>query len=468
MNNVKISIPEFNLVRPGTYTTSASSLTILNLISEPLLRAYNGQFIPGIAQSWQMLDEGRRWIFYLRPNNLFHDYSLLTSMDFLDIIEMANQQLDEHEMQNPYPHYLKHVKFSVVDRLTLEAYCSEPTGDIADFLSEILIRKQDKNGIYSIGTGAYRFENYNPRRLIRLKRMESNANRLQRYVYDNITFKITEDAEERYELLTGGDIDYAMNIDPREGKADSSNLIWHKTVSTTSIIGLLNGSIPPFNNPIARKAINYAIDVDQLINLHLHGNAVPVSSVISPWHCGFESTLKRLPYDPDEAKRLFSQVDMPDRLEINVPVSQPAEGPLIGEFIVQQLEKIGISSDLHVYTDRRQYAHNVGEKRIGNIAVMDSTPLSTFRVLFDKISSVEKGVWWQGIIDKQADELIHEANTEPDSGMREIKYARVVHYLNRNPHWLYLYHPIITSASRSDVRNIEQMHSGILRFPCAW
>ena len=468
MNNVKVGIPEFNFVRPGTYTTSASSLSILNLISEPMLRSYNGQFLPAIAQSWQVLDEGRRWIFSLRPNILFHDYSLFTSMDFIDRIGMANQQLDEYEMPNPYPHYLQRVEFRIVDRLTLEAFSEDPNGDIADFLSEILIRKPDKNGIYSIGTGPYRFEDYNPRRLLKLKRIDTSTNKFQQYIYDNIHFKIVEDPHERFEQLKNGDLDFVMNIDPSDESAGDDQIIWHKTVSTTSIIGLLNGTTAPFNDPLARQAINYAVDVEGFIREYLHGNAILAASVVSPWHCGYESSLIPHEYDPDKAKQLFSRVLMPDELSINVPASQPSEGPLIGEFIAEQLRKIGIPAKVTVHSDRKKYAQQVGEKKIGHIAVMDSSPLSTFRVLSDKISSVEKGIWWQGIVDPKADELIHEANIEPDAAIREIRYARVIRYLNQNPHWLYLYHPIIASACRADVHNIEQMHSGLLRFPCVW
>ncbi len=468
MNNIKAGIPEFVFVRPGTYTTSASSETILNLISEPLVRSYYGQFLPALAQSWQVLDGGRRWIFSLRPNIVFHDHSVFTSMDFIDRIGMAYQQLDEFEMPNPYPHYLRRVHFRIVDRLTLEVYSDEPTGDIADFLSEILIRKPDKNGIFSIGTGLYRFEDYNPRRLLKLRRVDTNTNKFQQYIYDNINFKIIEDPHDRLEQLVNGDLDYVMNIDPADVSRLDDRIVWHKTISTTSIIGLLNGTRAPFNDPLARKAINYAIDVEKFIKEYLHGNAIPAASVVSPWHCGYESTLTPHEYDPVKAKELFSRVAMPDELSINVPSDQPAEGPLIGDYIADQLGRIGISAKVTVHKNREKYAQQLGAKNIGHIAVMDSSPLSTFRVLFDKISSVEKGIWWQGIVDEQADELIHEANIEPDAAMREIRYAKVIQYLNQNPHWLYLYHPIIASACKSNVHNIELMHSGLLRFPCVW
>ena len=468
MNNVKIGIPEFELIRPGTYTTSSCTETVLNLFSEPLLRSYNDRFMPALAQSWQVLDGGRRWIFSLRPNTYFHDHSLFTSVDFLDRIEIAKQQLDEHGMPNPYPRYLQQLKFRVVDRLTLEACSEEPTGDLADFLSEILIRKTDKNGIYAVGTGIYRFEDYNPKRLLKLKRIDTGANKFQQYAYDNIHFRVVENSRERYELLKSGDLDFVMDLNYAEEYPDDENITWHKTVSKTSIIGLLNGTMPPFNDPIARQAINLAVDVKRFIQEYLHGSAIPAASVVSPFHCGYESSLVPPRYDPDEASRLFAQVDMPDKLLIRVPSEQPSEGPLIGQFLAEELKKIGIDAEIDVSTNRAQYARDLGNKNIGHIAIMDSSPQSTFRVLSDKISCVDKGIWWQGIEDMQAYELIHAANIEPDPAIREIKYARVVRYLNQNPHWLYLYHPVITSASRADVLNIQQLHSGILRFPCVW
>ena len=93
---------------------------------------------------------------------------------------------------------------------------------------------------------------------------------------------------------------------------------------------------------------------------------------------------------------------------------------------------------------------------------------STFRTLYDSISSREKGPFWKGVEDDTLQTLIDEANVECDITERERSYSRVVTYLNKNPQWLYLYHPVTAYARTQGVEDVETLHTGEFRFPGAW
>ncbi len=73
------------------------------------------------------------------------------------------------------------------------------------------------------------------------------------------------------------------------------------------------------------------------------------------------------------------------------------------------------------------------------MAIFDSSPHSTFRVLDDKISSASQGVWWQGFDDAETQRLIAAANRAVEDEAREAAYGAVLRRTRENPPWLYLW-----------------------------
>jgi peptide/nickel transport system substrate-binding protein len=130
--------------------------------------------------------------------------------------------------------------------------------------------------------------------------------------------------------------------------------------------------------------------------------------------------------------------------------------------IGQMLEDIGLEVRIDVEPDRPSYARQIAAKAMGDSAIFDSSPRSTFRVLDDKISSRVRGTWWQGYANADVDHAISAANGALGDGPRARAYARCLTELHRDPPWLYLFHPIEVVASRSGTPGLVLDHQGIL------
>jgi peptide/nickel transport system substrate-binding protein len=104
----------------------------------------------------------------------------------------------------------------------------------------------------------------------------------------------------------------------------------------------------------------------------------------------------------------------------------------------------------------------VGRGQIGDLAIFDSSPASTFRVLNDKISSTVQGQWWQGFEDPALEPMIAEANRTMDHDARARAYGRCLRRLHDNPPWLYLFHPVEAFAARPDAPPMALDHRGVL------
>ena len=84
------------------------------------------------------------------------------------------------------------------------------------------------------------------------------------------------------------------------------------------------------------------------------------------------------------------------------------------------------------------------------MCVFNSSPLSTFRVLAEKIDARVEGSWWLGFHNGEVETLLDEARRTTDVAAREDIYRQAYQKLQADPAWLYLYNPLrVTGLSGS-------------------
>jgi peptide/nickel transport system substrate-binding protein len=173
--------------------------------------------------------------------------------------------------------------------------------------------------------------------------------------------------------------------------------------------------------------------------------------------------LAPIAHDPDRAKRLFDAVGLDGPVHLRTPMTLPEKAREVTQAVADSLARIGVPSVIEEQHDRPEYAREIGRKNTGDVAIFDSSPHSTFRVLNDKISCRAQGVWWQGYEDEQAEALIAAANRAVGDEAREAAYGAVLRRLHANPPWLYLFHPVEVFAARPGAGRFALDGTGILR-----
>jgi hypothetical protein len=141
----------------------------------------------------------------------------------------------------------------------------------------------------------------------------------------------------------------------------------------------------------------------------------------------------------------------------------PDRAEAITSFVVKSLKAVGLMVEVEVEEDRAAYARRVGlEKKIGHMALFDSSSQSTFRVLDDKTSSETKAFWWQGYQDAAVDDLIKVASCAVEHEDREEAYSVCLKRLRENPPWLYLVHQGEVFAARLGLQGLSLDCKGVL------
>ncbi|KAI8170054.1 Glutathione-binding protein GsiB [Colletotrichum sp. SAR 10_70] len=413
---LRISLENVDFRLPTQVTDDASVTALKSLVLEPLLRWQpHGKIQPGLFDRWAHSDDGRTWDFHIRDGAVFHDGKPCTSEDVVSYILGLLDSRDYFGMRWSYSRYFARATLSAPDARTVRVENSEAFAQVLDIFCEFW--------------------------------PEGNA-------------------AKRLKQLRDGEVDAALNLERVEdlGLLDfDASLRWGRVTSTLSAIYYLNCTEGIFRSAQARLAVNLAVDNDALVKEVYKGFAVPSATIVSPFHLGFpESQLQPIAFDPERARELLKDVEATEPLILRTPTYMPEHAQKISSFVAKSLKAIGFDVEVRVETNRPEYARQIGlQKQIGDLALFDSTPNSTFRVLDDKVSSSSHATWWLGYHDDDVQELFQAARSKITREDRAEAYSACLKRLHDNPPWLYVAHPEVVWAARHDT-SLRIGHSGIL------
>jgi peptide/nickel transport system substrate-binding protein len=81
----------------------------------------------------------------------------------------------------------------------------------------------------------------------------------------------------------------------------------------------------PLDDALARQALNLAVDRDRMVREGFVGYAHPLSGLTPHYAGGFPEGLEPYPHDPDEAKRLLSEVNWPEGRALKLAATTDVE-----------------------------------------------------------------------------------------------------------------------------------------------
>lgn len=288
----------------------ATSGSIFNKmdVAETLVNAdAEGRLTPGLAQSWEVAENGLEWRFRLQPDVLFHDGTPFTAA--------AAAQALEHARAKPGLLETAPITEIIDENGDLVIRLSEPFAPLPAFLSEYrslifapAAYAADGSVTGVIATGAYRVTRFDPP-----TRLEAEA--FADYWdgapgVDRVSYQAVGRAETRALLAESGDADYVFNLDPAS-VARLSNVGGVEVLSVSvprSLLIKVNGAHPALDDARARRALSLAIDREGLAQAILRYPAgadqiLPPS--ISDWH---SASVEPLAHDPEAAKALLAEL----------------------------------------------------------------------------------------------------------------------------------------------------------------
>ena len=326
---------------------------------------------PSLALSWQTVD-ARTWRFRLRPDVRFHDGTPLAADDVVFSIGRALAKTSQRSFQLRGVTGARRVDANTVDVSTAapDAFLPEKLVFIG-IMSRAwatrhgVLQPQDFNAkqeTYAVrhanGTGPYRLVSYEADQRVRLAAHEGWWG--THGDIDAAEFLVITSDATRMAALASGQVD--LVIDPpfqdiarlrREGRVRITETEdigtqylgfdqWRTELDSSSVRGR-----NPFKDLRVRQAVAHAIDADAIVAKVLRGQAAPTGSFVSKRVDGYAAALdRRLPYEPETARRLLKEAGYPDGFDVALDCVNIAWRAAACQAIAGMLAQVGIRASL--------------------------------------------------------------------------------------------------------------------------
>lgn len=455
---------------PHDCTDSGDALALLDAVfAAPVRRLADGSYAPALAERWSVGPDARRWTLTLREGLRFHDGRVLDAAAMAASIERMKRPDVGATLGAPavWGQYLTGAEIRVEDSRTVTVTTVDPMADLLDILvSTYAVPPEVDDPDFltrPVGSGAYRVEAIQPGEEIRLA--AAPGWRGGRVANQRLTFRAEPDADRRAEAVASGVAAMATRLRGSRHAATvrQASRSWTAFTDPTAIIFILNAASGPCADPRVRRALTLAVDRNRLIDDVLDGDGESLAGFVSAVHFGAAPEAEDL-FDREAAAKLLAAAGYGAGLTLTVdtPTRLPDEALALTAAFGCQLSTVGIRLEPRVTEDRVAYAEQVRDKRIGDLCVFDSSPMSTFRVLYEKIDSRVAGSWWQGYANPGVEGLLDEARRTVDDAVRARLYGDAYRALLVDPAWVPLYHHRLGVASAVALPESPMRADGVL------
>jgi peptide/nickel transport system substrate-binding protein len=439
---------------PHDCTDGADELSLYEAFFDTLMRRDGTGFAPRLATGWTVSADARTWRFTLRDGVRFHDGAPCDADAVCASLRRMARPDKGYTLGAPgvWAQYLGDARITAPDARTVEIALSHPMADLPDVLVQGYVVAPSslpdlEAGITTrpVGTGPYRLTGIGDGWI----EAEAVAHFAGTPANPRLRWQAEPDPARRLEALQVGRAQMATALDFHGSQALGPDCTRVETLSPVAIIYLLNAARGPLADARVRLALALAIDRGALIEAAVAGAARPLHGFVSPLHFGAgpDPAPAR---DLAAARALLTQAGYPNGLTLGLdcPTRLPDEAERLTAALGAQLARIGVALEVHIHSDREAYAHMVRRKEIRDLCVFDSSPLSSFRVLYEKIDARVAGSWWEGYHNAGVEALIDEGRATPDDAARAALYARAYALMQADPPWLTLYNPLKITGLR--------------------
>ena len=285
-------------------------------IYEPLIFVDNDMNIqPGLAKSWKRVGD-YTWRFYLREGIKFHDGTTFDA----DAVKFNLDKWLDNPMYATFLasrlYIVSKDQIDVVDDYTVDITTIKPLGVLPGRLSNpgvvMVSPNMDEYGKPD-GTGPFKFEKMIPMQTLEVVRNEQywgDGPKLEKLIVKTIF-----DPSTMVMALEAGEVDLIYGVPRAEVSSLESNpyiQVFEKMMPSTQLLRV-NAENAPLSDTRVRKAVNYAINKEDIVEYILEGIGQPAKGFVSPvisWSA--DDDLEGYPYNPAKAEELLADAGWAD------------------------------------------------------------------------------------------------------------------------------------------------------------
>jgi dipeptide transport system substrate-binding protein len=486
---------------PALYTAGTTFDASAHPIYNRLLEFKRGttETQPGLAESWEVSEDGTEYTFTLREGVKFHSNDQFTPTRDMNAEDVVFSLTRQYQEDNPYHAYVPGSQWEywnsmsmtdfvesieAVDDMTVKITLNQP---YAPFLANLampfasIMSKEYADAMMEagtpemlnqqpIGTGPFEFVNYQTDAVIRYESFDEYWDGVQ--PIDDLVFAITTDPAVRQQRLIAGECHVMAYPNPADVASLKENPDLEVLQQEGLNIGYLayNTQQEPFDDPQVRKALNMAINQEAIIEAVYQGAGTPAKAPIPPTMWSYNDELEPTPYDPEAARQMLEEAGVTD-LSMKIwamPVSRPynPNARRMAELIQADFDKIGVDVEIVTYEWGEYLERSSAVDRDGAVLLGwtgdNGDPDNFLAVLLscDAVGGANRAQW----CNEEFDALVNEAKTLESQEERAELYEQAQVVFKEEAPWATIAHSIVFVPIRKEVEGFVQSPLGDMTF----
>ena len=444
-----------------------------NIFDALIQRSNDLKLNPGLALSWTISDDGKRFRFKLRPNVKFQDGEPFNAAAVKFTFDrLLGPDGSKGAQQSNYT-AIDHAE--VVDDMTVDLILKQTdpvlitklAGYGAMIVPPAYIKEKgvDYFRTHPVGTGPFKFIDYTPKVSLTLAANPDywgGAPKLDKLVYRFISEAATQVAE-----LQSGGIDVASLVPISLIDTIKSDAKLDVVSITGPTVNSLRFNVQSgvTKDPLVRKAIIEAVDRDAIIKQIMQGNAKPIASLQSQLSFGYDPGLQRTPYDPAAAKADFAKAGLKPGTPIKISIiGDDQTFREVAQAVAGYLQVVGFAPSLSPSEANTYYTDVIPNGHTGDLFAQG---WGGWTFDFDNTAYLlyHSGQFWNPYIkDQKLDQMLEAQRAIMDHDKRQAILRDIAKYISDNYLELPLYNSNTVYGINKRVKGLDPAPDDRMRF----
>ncbi|HVY72737.1 MAG TPA: peptide ABC transporter substrate-binding protein [Candidatus Paceibacterota bacterium] len=458
------------------------------LVYSGLLKATpEGSYVPDIAESYDISSDGRTYTFHLRHDTTFHDGTPITADDVIFTI----QKTQDAALKSPVRANWDGVVVSSSDPYTVTFVLKGP---YAPFIENATLGILPKNLWQNISDDEFPFSELNvspvgsgPFRVTSIERTSSgvpssyklvafNGYALGKPYMDDITFRFYQNESDLISALKSGAVEAASGISPAALSALSAFRVEHSSLNRVFGVFFNQNQSVVLRETAVRRALNDAIDRDDLVQKILGGFGTPLDGPVPPSILGRQAESTTTDIDMAIAKAQDELIKAgwklgPDgimikttgsgktakteRLEFTLATGNVPELRAAADYVKTIWGRVGADVTIQIY-DQGDLSQNIIRPRKYDALLFGEVvgrELDLF-AFWHSSQRNDPGLNIAGYANSTADTLLEQLRQTSDQGKRATLYTQFNTELKKDIPAVFLYAPDFVYIVPNDLRGV--------------
>jgi peptide/nickel transport system substrate-binding protein len=282
---------------------------------------------------------------------------------------------------------------------------------------------------------------------------------------DSVTYHPITNGNTMYANLQTGTIQVADSVDPNDiaNAKSTPNLIYNQMPGLSFYGFALNTKAAPFNNVHVRRAIQYGVNRQEILNAVLKGAGVVANGPIPTSSWAYDKNFVPYTYDINKAKAELALVGNPHGISFTLLIASGS--PLYAQeaqFIQAELQPVGITVQIKpetaasVFTDAATYNFQAAMLFYSGRPDPDGNMYYYFHT--------GGGYNCMQYSNPQVDSLLEAARASNNQQVRTADYQKAQQIIMQDAPWVFIDHGVAVQATTTNVQNFTLRQTNIMNF----